>query len=83
MKLGIEVGVLVQHLQWLPLAWRKQPQGLVEGMPAVQLKILGQEAGWGPGVYYMGGNKVVEATKAGPAWGPLDLGELSEEPKGR
>ena len=64
-KPGIEVGVLAQHLQWLPLAWRKQPQGLVEGMPGVQPKILGQEAGWGPGGCYMGGNGEVAAAGGG------------------
>ena len=72
-KPGIEVGVLAQHLQWLPLAWRKQPQGLVEGMPRVQPKILGQEAGWGPGRCYMGGNREVAAAGGGAAWGAPDL----------
>ena len=82
-KPGSEVGVLAQHLQWLPLAWRKQPQGQVEGIPGVQRKILGQEAGWGPGGCYMGGNREVAAARGGPDWGAPDLGEQLEEPEGR
>ena len=51
-------------------------------MPGVQLKILGQEARWGPGGCYMGGNGEVVAAGGGPAWGAPDLGEQSEEPEG-
>ena len=52
-------------------------------MPGVQLKILGQEARWGPGRCYMGGNGEVVAAKGGPAWGAPDLGEQLEELEGR